>query len=256
MKWIAVGIAVSVFALGLFVAVVLRSSGTLYMDQDLSAAPPTTVHTTDESAVETTTETDAAPPHPAPAPAPVAPPSVDEAFAEIDRVLAALPVASAAFNAPAELGKDEATEIQLLLSLRKTVRTLQATLTEIGQRQGARVRVSPLMEARLTGSGFAIEAITPERQPVSPGADTQWKWHVEATETGSQRLFLTLSALIDVEGERTPRAIRTFERAVVIHVSWEQQIAGFLGDNWQWLWAAILAPAAGVTWGTWRRRSA
>jgi hypothetical protein len=190
-------------------------------------------------------------PQPLPGPPPPSPPSA--LFKDIDRALKALPLGHIAFNAPTELREGEAAEIQLLLSLRKPTSVLQDELTEMGEREGARVKVSDVMEARLTGPGFEIEAITPERQLVSPGANTEWKWEIEPTETGSQRLHLTLSALIDVKGERTPRAVRTFEKPIVIQVTWQQKITGFVGDNWQWLWTTILVPVAALAWTAWRR---
>ena len=178
----------------------------------------------------------------------VAPP-LDPVFDEIDRALEAQPLASAAFNAPTELGIGESAEIQLLLSLAKPIRDLQAELTEIGEREGAQVRVAPLMEARLTGGGFRIEALTPERQPVGRSSTTEWRWEVEGTEGGSHALHLTLSALITVEGERTPRAVRTFDREIEIQVTLRQRITGFVGDNWQWLWAALIVPLLGLAAG-------
>ncbi len=170
------------------------------------------------------------------------PPTLDPLFDEIDRALEAQPLASAAFNAPTELPLGDSAEIQLLLSLSKPVSDLQAELTEIGQSQGAQVRVAPLMEARLTGGGFRIEALTPERQPIGRTTDTEWRWEVEGTEQGSQRLHLSLSALITAGGEQTPRAVRTFDREIDIEVTLRQRITGFIGDNWQWLWTAILVP--------------
>jgi hypothetical protein len=182
------------------------------------------------------------------------PPMLDPLFEEIDRALEALPVASAAFNAPAELPLGDSAEIQLLLSLGKPVSELQAELTEIGEREGAQVRVAPLMEARLTGSGFRIEALTPERQPVGRRTDTEWRWEVEGTDGGSQRLHLSLAALIIVEGERTPRAVRTFDREIEVQVTLRQRITGFIGDNWQWLWAALVVPLLGLAAGLVRAR--
>jgi hypothetical protein len=170
-------------------------------------------------------------------------------FDEIDRALAAQPLASAAFNAPTELRLGDAAVIQLLLSLSKPLDDLRAELREIGEREGARIRVAPLMEARLTGSGFRVEALTPEIQPVGRRTDTEWSWEVEGTEGGSQRLHLSLAALITVEGERTPRAVRTFDREIEVNVTVNQRITGFIGDNWQWLWAALVVPLLGLAAG-------
>ena len=176
-------------------------------------------------------------------------------FEEIDRILEGLPLASVAFNAPTALPRGESAVIQLLLSLPKPIEDLQDELDEVGEREGARVRVSPLMEARLTGgSGLDVSAITPERQAVGSGTDTEWSWEIDAAEAGTEELHLTLSALITVEGDRTPRAIRTFDRTIVIHVGWGDRIEGFVGGNWQWLWAAVIAPFLGLVWGARRRR--
>jgi len=254
MRWTV--LAVAIFALGVSAALVLAllSSDELYMSTgpttttDTTASTTTEETTTEESTTEETTTADTTPRPPPPQPTP------DPLFAEIDRALEALRLASIAFNAPTALRKDESAVIQLLLSLKKPVRDLQAELTEIGEREGARVRVSPIVEARLTGSGFKIEAITRERQAVSSTADTEWTWEIKAMEAGSYRLHLTLSALIAVEGDRAPRAIRTFDRTIVIHVTWEERILGFVGDNVEWLWAAIIAPLAGLVLGIWRRR--
>jgi hypothetical protein len=188
-------------------------------------------------------------PESSPTPTSGVPPTLDPVFDEIDRALAAQPLASAAFNAPTELRLGDAAVIQLLLSLSKPLDDLQAELREIGEREGARIRVAPLMEARLTGSGFRVEALTPEIQPVGRRTDTEWSWEVEGTEGGSQRLHLSLAALITVEGERTPRAVRTFDREIEVNVTVNQRITGFIGDNWQWLWAALVVPLLGLAAG-------
>jgi hypothetical protein len=188
-------------------------------------------------------------PESSPTPTSGVPPTLDPVFDEIDRALAAQPLASAAFNAPTELRLGDAAVIQLLLSLSKPLDDLRAELREIGEREGARIRVAPLMEARLTGSGFRVEALTPEIQPVGRRTDTEWSWEVEGTEGGSQRLHLSLAALITVEGERTPRAVRTFDREIEVNVTVNQRITGFIGDNWQWLWAALVVPLLGLAAG-------
>ena len=98
------------------------------------------------------------------------------------------------------------------------------------------------MEARLTGQGFKITAVTPERQAVSGSEVTMWKWDVEPIEAGRQRLHLTLSATLDVRGTSSDRTVRTFERTLAIDVSLSDRMSKFVGDNWQWLWTAILLP--------------
>jgi hypothetical protein len=170
-------------------------------------------------------------------------------------LISRLDLASVSFNAPTRLSLDESTVIQLLLSREASVHDLQEQLSEVGEREGARIEASDRMEARLTGLGFRIEAITPELQAVRRGRVTEWRWDVEPTETGRRRLHLTLSALVDVDGDETPFHVRTFDRTLDVEVTWTRQVTGFVSRNWQWLWSAILIPGLGWMWHS-RRRSA
>ncbi len=172
----------------------------------------------------------------------------------LEKALGRLRPASVAFNTPTTLRLGESTEIQLLLSIREPLARLEKQIAEIGEIEGATVRVSDDMEARLTGPGFEIEAISDPRQLVVESETTGWKWEIEATETGRHRLHLTLTAFIEVDGERRARTVQTFERTLVIDVTWTSRISGFVDDNWQWLWSAILVPVG--LWVLQRRRRA
>ncbi len=174
-------------------------------------------------------------------------------FERVDRVLATLPTGSVAFNAPETLIEGESAEIELLLSLQLSIERLKEQIAEAGEREGERVRITDEMEATLAGVGFEIEAITPQRQAVSLRDVTQWKWEVEPTRTGVLSLHVTLTGFIEVAGERRPRAIRTFERTLVVRVTWRARVTGFVSDNWQWLWTAVLVPLA--VWVIRRRRN-
>jgi hypothetical protein len=167
-------------------------------------------------------------------------------FANIDQILASqLRPARIVFNVPTTLRLHSSTEIKLLLSRQQSIRQLRAKLAALGELEGARIRASGVMEARLTGAGFKIEAITPETQLVSERGVTEWGWEIESTKTGTQRLHLTLSALIRFQGDKTARTIRTFDRTLNVRVTWFDRVSGFIGGNWQWLWTAILIPVAG-----------
>jgi hypothetical protein len=163
----------------------------------------------------------------------------------VDRILASLELANMVFNAPRTLQLREVLVIQLLLSTAQSVEELQGMITAAGEREGARVRISNQMEARLSGRGFKIEAITPEVQAVGASELTEWKWIVEPTQAGPQLLHLSLSAHLHVEGQRVPRVIRTFEQSIEVHVTWPQRVTAFVASNWQWLWTAILVPVIG-----------
>jgi len=172
----------------------------------------------------------------------------DAYVAGIDKMLDKMASGSMAFNAPNTINIDDSPEIQLILSLDETVAALKQAITEEGRRLGATVKVSPRMEARLTGNLFQITAITPEIQAVSGNQRTEWKWEVQPKKEGAHELHLTLTALVDVDGYSTPRVIRTFDAVIEVNVTTTQKLGMFFGNNWQWLWAAILLPVGGWLW--------
>jgi len=164
------------------------------------------------------------------------------ALEEVDRVVESMKQASIAFNAPKTLNIHDVAQIQLLLSLHRSIEDLQRSVTPPGERQGATVSVSNRMEARLTGTNFAITAITDEEQAIVSGADTEWKWEVAPKETGTQALHLTLTALFDVDGAKTRRTVQTFDRIIEVRVTRMQTLQDFFKKNWQWICTALLIP--------------
>ena len=160
----------------------------------------------------------------------------------VDQILETLELGRIAFNTPATIPLGDTAIIELILSTTESIETLQGMLNAVGERTGACILVSNEMEARLTGRGFGIEAITREVQAVSGEEVTKWKWEIEPTEGGVQRLHLTLSALLYMEGSRTPRTIRTFERTIEVRVSWRRKVSDFVTNNWQWLLTALVIP--------------
>jgi len=160
--------------------------------------------------------------------------------------------ANIAFHVPETMTLRKASEVRLVLSAQHSIKQLKKKVTELGNVDGARIKYSNRMEARLTGTGFEIEAVTPEIQAVGGPNITEWRWEVKPTETGDQRLHLTLTAMIVVKGTDTPYPVRTFDQTLEVNVAWTTRISGFFKDNWQWLWAAILVPL--VTWWFSRRK--
>ena len=172
---------------------------------------------------------------------------------EIDRILKGLDLGNIAFNVPRRMKAQDAAVIELYLGLETPTEELKQRIEAAGEREGARIRVSDRMEARLSGSNFAITSVTPEVQAVTREEVSQWKWEVKPQSEGRQHLHLTVSVLLTVEGSPTPRAIRTFDRHIDIETTWVESTIAFFDENWQWLWAAILVPGAGWLWKRRRR---
>lgn len=179
-------------------------------------------------------------------------PPLEDRLSSIDQILEKLEFGHIAFNVPATINLRDTAIIQLMLDLKTPVDQLKQMIEAAGEKQGAQIRVSDRMEARLSGPNFAITAIAPEIQAISRSNITEWKWEVKPTSDGRHHLHLTLSALLSINGASTPRAIRTFDQMIEVEVMWYQRIESFFDKNWQWLWAAILVPIAGWLW---KRRS-
>jgi hypothetical protein len=166
----------------------------------------------------------------------------------IDRIIKKMDLGNIAFNVPQNMNLYDSTIIHLVLGVEKEIEDIKRMIEEKGEKVGARIRVSNRMEARLSGSNFAITAISPEVQAVSKTEVTEWKWEIKPKEDGKQFLHLTLSALLNIEGENTPRVIRTFDRIILVEVTIYQQAKIFVKSNWQWLWTFLLVPIVVWLW--------
>ncbi|MBI4962487.1 MAG: hypothetical protein HY913_04360 [Desulfomonile tiedjei] len=177
-----------------------------------------------------------------------------ESIESLDEMVKGLDWGQIAFNTPKQMELDETTQIELLLSLTKPIEDLKRDVKAAGEKEGYPVRVSDYMEARLTGPGFQITATTPEQQVISSLETPVWKWDVKAIRPGMQALHLTLSAILAVGGQNRLLVVRTFDRQLEIRVSVADRVTSFVGENWQWLWAAVLVPVATAVWAWWKRR--
>lgn len=173
---------------------------------------------------------------------------VDPSELLVDRILKKLEFGNIAFNAPRTVNIDDTVIIQLLLGFKTPIDELKKQIEAAGEKEGAHIRVSNVMEARLTGTNFAINAVTSEEQAVTRTDVTEWKWEVVPKKKGRHHLHLTLSVRINVDGFPTLRSIRTFDKNIEVKVTWDQQASSFIKANWDWLWAAILVPVAGWLW--------
>jgi hypothetical protein len=96
------------------------------------------------------------------------------------------------------------------------------------------------MEATLASEDFEVTPLSPEQQFVAAGQDTEWLWEIKPKRTGKLRLFLTLSALINVAGQNNAYKVKTFKRTLTINVTFATRVGNFMKGTWQWLWTAVL----------------
>lgn len=179
------------------------------------------------------------------------------ALASIDEAIEAMEWGNIVFNVPERIRLGQAQTIQLLLSPTQTAQQLrqQIRLDTSDNLRDTTIRVSTVMHADLQGGAFNILSITPEVQAISRKEPTEWRWEVWGTAPGPQQsLHLTLYAIFEINGREMPRSIQTFEEVIEIDVTLSQQISQFVGNNWQWLWTALVIPLVGWMRERWKHR--
>lgn len=179
---------------------------------------------------------------------------VDDAFMQIKLILAKMKEANIVFNTPPSMNLKEKAEIQLVLSLMKQIKELEQLIVAPGEKESAIIKVYNSTEARLTSTDFEINAITPEELAVEPSGVSEWRWEIKPKRTGLLSLHLTLSAVFNIEGNKTRKVIRVFDKTIEVEVTGWQTVSTFVKQNWQWLWTIIVVPVAGWLLNRWRKR--
>lgn len=140
------------------------------------------------------------------------------------------------FNTPTEMAHDESRIIALLLSPTQTFDALREdlkrrTFQDDPQIGSATVDITKRMQATLRGSNFEIDEITDPIQAVRDAGTTPWQWEITPKEPGTHYLYLTLSAVLNLEGEPTPRVIDVYNRRIDVRITFPERIAGFIGRH-------------------------
>ncbi|WP_231755978.1 MULTISPECIES: ornithine cyclodeaminase [unclassified Burkholderia] len=207
--------------------------------------------------------------NPQPSPSPIQPtgqaPSATppSAFASVDEALAKMIEGNVVFNVPTPVDIDGTCPCQIdaVLSPKESVAALQQQIAEnnpsAGNFQHARIKISDRMIARLSADpdDFSIDPAGDQEQAVGVAAPVVWSWRITPNHWGRHRLRLVLKALVTVDGGAVPARLTTLDKPMLVTVTPLGRVRHFAGDNWQWLWGALLVPAFGWMWKR-RRRTA
>lgn len=172
-----------------------------------------------------------------------------EETGEVDALLARLRVGNIAFNAPQTINISETIRVRALVSPDESTATLQAQIDAPGEKVVAPLKISKLMEARLSGEGFRIVPISSARQAVGSGITT-WEWEVTPEEEGRHRLTLSLDAFVRMDGQSVAKTLRTFDHPIDVQVTATQRIGGWAKEHGKWAWSTLLVPL----WAWWSKR--
>jgi hypothetical protein len=141
---------------------------------------------------------------------------------ELDQALKSLGTGTLAFNTPGKMALDETTLVHLVLSTTPQDSELAKQVRGPGQVVTAAAKFAPFVEARLVSDSFGITPVTAARQPVSTVEPTEWRWQVSAKQLGVRNLYLSVYAVITLNGEKHERLLQTFERKLEVQVSFSK----------------------------------
>lgn len=162
-----------------------------------------------------------------------------------------------AFNPPAEMREQKTETIQARISFEDIGAALGSGMSGSGRVREEALKVSEVMKVTLTGDGdaFLIQRIGDEEQVVVGKPYAQWEWRVTPLKSGDQRLTLTATATIFLEGRgEKPIYHKTLEKPIIVSVDRWYTAKQFVANNWQWLWAVVVVPAATLLWRLRKRK--
>lgn len=183
---------------------------------------------------------------------------------KVEKLKAALGVGNIAFNVPPSMRLEETQTILLLLSQTESAEALKGQLQNrnaAGNIETHNIKVDGRMQAKLTGEGFNITPIAPEEQHVNAEGQTQWKWDVRPTKTGTLKLHVVLNAIVGTDGGAGTHLeyIDSFDQTYVVEVPTVTPAPVVAaaparsGGVWSWLLPAVLLPAGGAAAWLWLR---
>jgi prepilin-type N-terminal cleavage/methylation domain-containing protein len=160
-------------------------------------------------------------------------------LAGADAALAKLTWQELAYRAPRRMEIGASALVEVALGGNQSFDQLSQLLQSSGNATGQRVQVADRMEAHLTGSGFEITPATPEIQLVSTRQPTLWQWQVKASDLGTHTLYLSLNAILKVNGKDATKSIRTFQREIVVDVTSTAGSWAFVERYWIYIVAVL-----------------
>ena len=163
-------------------------------------------------------------------------------LAVVDGVEQELIIGRVVIGSPKIIKEDEAKSVQVVLDVNRELMELFTLLPDEYNKHGADVKVSNRMQATLKSHSFDITASSPEIQAVGSTDPVRWSWMIKAKSKaeGKSKLTFSLSALVPVQGQSTPKVLESYTRYVFIDISIMSKTWTFLQENMGWLWAPFV----------------
>lgn len=169
--------------------------------------------------------------------------------------VASLRQANMVLTVPEIANINEDVRVELLLHLEKAITELQRVVTERGTQYTDTVKVSRVVEVKLTAPAFDVNPITPTRQILQNTETNTWKWTLRPKNAGKHLIDITVIAVVEAEGARVENTLLTYKRQVQIEITTRQLLSQWFSQYWQWLATTIVIPLL-LWWFKSRRKPA
>jgi hypothetical protein len=172
--------------------------------------------------------------------------AVASKHATTDSILDQLHESTIAFNVPESVNVAEKFRIQVILDPKKQVG--EVNIEQKGIVVSSKIQVSKIITVKLIAPSFTVVSLSTEEQALAESAPTTWEWDLTPTKPGKQEVKITVDALVQVDDMSANRHITTFDQTVMIDITQQQVIVGWLKQYGQWLWSTILLPIFVFVW--------
>jgi hypothetical protein len=113
---------------------------------------------------------------------------------------------------------DDEREVKASVGLNVPIAKLRQQSGPSDQQVEGSLSLSPEMAATLSGPGFTIGQITPEKQSIAEGYPTVWTWDVTAKQEGEQKLEVTLYVLVSEGNEPSRIRVESYSQTISVSV--------------------------------------
>jgi hypothetical protein len=156
------------------------------------------------------------------------PNATDQEMAALRKAMEALPKGNIVLDAPSKMAVDDEREVKASVGLNVPITKLRQQSGPTDHRVEGSLYLFPEMTATLSGHGFTIGQITPEKQSIAEGYPTIWTWNVTAKQEGKQKLEVTLYVLVS-EGNETSRIrVESYSQTISVSVGRRPGVNGWI----------------------------
>jgi len=169
--------------------------------------------------------------------------SKDDLSFDIDKYIKKMKKAKMMFNPPQEMVVNSTHVMKLVIDLGKSFDELKENFKHNAALSKREIKVSDLIEVKLSGTAFKIKPITPEKQHISKIETTTWEWSVTPQQVGEQELQLVVTAIFTKGNGKEISTLKTFDETIKVKsLPMIEQVKNFFASEYKWLFATFFIP--------------